>query len=239
MIGNILARLLKPDINENPFIYEIQGFKPLNYLRFLRGNKSVAKLYCGERIVEYPFVFRNLPVTGSKIFEFGAAKSALAFSLACLGYRVTALDIRDYEFSHPNLRFVRSDIFDFDTNERFDCVICVSTIEHVGFGHYGDSTERDDVAAMRKLRKLLKPYGILLLTTHFGEHYVGDWFRVYDSDHLSELLRGFYIEAMEFYMRSDSYVWKPTTMSQLEKIDCSEPKHGVNGIVCVKGIKRR
>jgi SAM-dependent methyltransferase len=230
MFNEVIIKLLKPLINENPFIYELDS--KLDFFNFLRG-KTKGKLYCGERVVEYPFVFRNLPPKCS-VFELGASKSALSFTLACLGYRVTALDVRNYEFTHPNLEFIKKDFFDFESDKKFDCVVAVSTIEHVGFGHYGDSNRVNDLKVMEKIKRLLRPDGVLLLTTHFGRYHVGSWFKVYDSEHLDELLDGFRVEVIEFYKRLNGYIWLPSTKEELEEKDCSKPKHGVDGIVCVR-----
>ncbi len=235
MFDNVLTKLLKPYINENPFIYEIKDNKLINFVRFLRGNTSVAKLYCNERIVEYPFVLRNLDLpVGSKVLEIGATMSALSFMLACLGHKVVALDVRDYEFKHPNLTFIKADFFDFKTNEVFDCIICVSVLEHMGLGFYGDKKVGTDIDAVNKMRQLLRDDGILLLTVPFGRYYECHWFRVYDSSRLRSLLDGFEIEVLEFYKRINEYVWLPTTSDELENIDSSEFKPRCEGVVCVK-----
>ncbi len=60
---------------------------------------------------------------------------------------------------------------DWETDETFDAVTCLSTIEHIGLGAYGESQseEGEDVAAMRRIRELAKPGGVLVLTVPYGE----------------------------------------------------------------------
>ena len=61
-----------------------------------------------ERIVEVPFVFRSLSSlpNGAKILELGCAQSYLAINMASIGYKVWAVDLVDYDLTHPNFRFM-------------------------------------------------------------------------------------------------------------------------------------
>src|SRR2546423_5725668 len=147
-----------------------------------------------ERIAEVPHVFRVLLrlEPGARILDVGAAESTVALSLASLGYDVTALDVRPYPFSHPRLRSIVAAVQEWETNERFDAVVCLSTIEHIGLGAYGQegSGERSDLVAMERMHALTKPGGLLVLTTRFGEAGSDDFQRTYDREGLDELLEG-------------------------------------------------
>ena len=76
-------------------------------------------------------------------------------------------DQRDYQ-EKPKFEFRKWDILD-DTEikpETFDYITCVSVIEHIGVGAYGDKVgEGADRVALFKLHKLLKTNGRLILTT--------------------------------------------------------------------------
>jgi hypothetical protein len=164
-----------------------------------------------ERIAEVPYVFAavaKLPL-GSTVLDVGAAESTVALSLASLGYEVTALDIRPYPFSHPRLRAVVGAVEEWETYERFDAVVCLSTIEHIGLGAYGDDArdERADLAAMRRMHELTKPDGLLVLTTRFGEPSVDDLQRTYDRAALDELLEGWSVEELTILRREDQTTW--------------------------------
>jgi SAM-dependent methyltransferase len=164
-----------------------------------------------ERIVEVPYVLRALATLdeGASILDVGAAESTLAVSLASLGYRVTALDIRPYPFTHPSLHAVLAPIQDWDENESFDAVVCVSTIEHVGLGAYGEprGANGTDLAAMRRMRELTKPGGLLVLTIPVGGTSVDEIQRTYDRAGLEALLGGWEVEDLTLARRQDQKTW--------------------------------
>jgi SAM-dependent methyltransferase len=167
--------------------------------------------HVNERAAEIPYVFRGLAglSPGARVLDVGAAESTVAFSLASLGYEVTALDPRPYPFSHPRLVTVTSALGDWDSDRVFDAVICLSTIEHVGLGAYGleAGQDRADLAAMRRLHELTRPGGRLLLTTRFGKAGADSFQRTYDRDGIAELLTGWKVEDETFVCRADDATW--------------------------------
>jgi SAM-dependent methyltransferase len=89
---------------------------------------------------------------------------------------------------------------------RFDLILCVSTVEHIGLPIYGQHEfPHGDILAMRHMRRLLAPGGRLLLTVPFGRAQVNPWFRVYDSPGLRRLKGGFRTLSAAFYrLRADA-----------------------------------
>jgi 2-polyprenyl-3-methyl-5-hydroxy-6-metoxy-1,4-benzoquinol methylase len=164
-----------------------------------------------ERIVEIPHVYRALARVepGASVADVGAAESLVALSLAFLGYDVTAIDLRPYPFEHPRLRSVATPIEDWKHDGSFDAIVCLSTIEHVGLGAYGEDAkdERADLAAMKRMRELTKPGGVLALTTRFGSAGVDELQRTYDRDGLDELLEGWQLEDLTLLRREDDTTW--------------------------------
>ena len=79
-----------------------------HHRRLVRFSQS-AEIHVNERIIEVPFVLQRLPKSG-RILDVGCSNSALSLQLACMGYQVTAIDVRHYPFSHPNLKFYQEDI---------------------------------------------------------------------------------------------------------------------------------
>jgi hypothetical protein len=56
----------------------------------------------------------------------------------------------------------------------FDLITCLSTIEHIGLGRYGDPLDPwGDVKIAASLRQLLRPGGIMLLSFPVGIGSVG------------------------------------------------------------------
>lgn len=80
-------------------------------LRFLYGLVAWNyELVVTERIVEIPFVLRNLDCPpGARILDFGCAESPVCLHLASLGYKVVGMDLNPYPFRHPNLQFLQGD----------------------------------------------------------------------------------------------------------------------------------
>ena len=81
---------------------------------------------------------------------------------------------------HPNFKQVITDLFDHKLpKESFDCIVSVSTIEHMGFGAFGDKVIPDaDVKAFEIVHELLKPGGIAIITVPAGSpnsEWLGPW----------------------------------------------------------------
>ena len=122
-----------------------------------------------ERIAEYPYVFSQLSRFPEikTVLDIGSAFSLLPIQLATLGYQVTGLDIIDSgDTYHPNFKQIVSDLFDNQIPDNsFDAVVSISTIEHMGFGVFGDKVIPDaDVKAFQIVHRLLKPGGIGIIT---------------------------------------------------------------------------
>jgi SAM-dependent methyltransferase len=181
-------------------------------LAYAEGDVRIGSI--NERIVEGPFTFRALSSLEppAAILDFGSVESTLPLSLAALGYRVCALDLRPYPFMHPNLEVVVSRLEDFDrAPASFDAITCVSTIEHVGLGWYGEVRQDVDAdrRAIERLGELLKPSGLLVLTVPFGRASVDGVQRVYDDAGLAALLDGWDVVTREVVRQHDATTWVP------------------------------
>jgi SAM-dependent methyltransferase len=166
-----------------------------------------------ERIVELPYVYRALArvYQGASVLDVGAAESTVAFSLASLGYDVVALDLHPYPFSHPRLRSVQADILEWEVDESFDVILCISTLEHIGLGAYGEKASSDNASAdglaVERFRALLPTGGILVLTVPFGAASNDETQRSYDRPGLERLLKGWKLEDITIVRRHDSLTW--------------------------------
>jgi 2-polyprenyl-3-methyl-5-hydroxy-6-metoxy-1,4-benzoquinol methylase len=205
-----VARILNHTVTHRGFPAQRNlWFNPPVSVCYREGDVVLGQV--NERIVEIPFVFQALAQVdaGATILDVGAAESTLAVSLASLGYHVTALDIRPYPLAHPSLETVVSPIQDWSHDEAFDVVICVSTIEHVGLGAYGEpqGDEDSDRAAMQRMRELTKPGGLLILTVSLGEAGVDEVQRTYDHAGLQALLEGWELEELTVARQLDPQTW--------------------------------
>lgn len=187
-------------------------FNPPVWLEYREGSVEVRSV--NERIAEVPFALRALaPLRPpARILDVGSGESTLPLSLASLGYSVTALDPRPLRLRHPLLETVESTLEAYSAEaSSFDAVFCISAVEHFGIGAYGEeATDPDaDLAALARLRELVKPDGLLVLTVPFGEPRPGPEQRVYDEERLGRLLDGWEVTERELVTRIDRRTWVP------------------------------
>lgn len=172
---------------------------------------DVALAWVNERVVEVPYTFQALcrVELGAKVLDVGATESTVCLSLATLGYEVTAVDPRPNPLEHERLRTVVEHIEQWDEDATFDAVVCLSTIEHVGTGDYGQDTNkrRVDLEAMKRMRELTRDGGLLVLTTAVGRAAADDSGRVYDQAGLDELLEGWDVAELRLVQRKDATTW--------------------------------
>ena len=235
--------------------FRVKFIEPMAYV--LKSNNPAVKVFMGviqvvsavpyffrgmfviemnERMVERPFLYQNLDLKkGSSILDFGCCMSRLSVELASLGYGVTGVDLNDYEFKHPNLTFIRGDFFDseFKDNE-FDAVLAVSSIEHAGLGHYNEKgREEGDFRLVKEIRRILKPGGRFIITVPFGTGGRTKSYRIYDSDRLDALLKGFKTDVEEHCIKKGR-CWIPADEKTAGGIDSSKGARAVAMVSCRK-----
>jgi cyclopropane fatty-acyl-phospholipid synthase-like methyltransferase len=198
-----------------------------------------------ERVVEVPFVWRNLDLPlGAKVLDFGCNESLLPVQLASLGYDVSGVDLLHYAYRHPAFRFQQRNLVGAFQSEAFDGITSVSVVEHIGLGGYGEEVvaRTTDVEVMEELYRILKTNGLLILTIPFGRKFTGSQYRVYDQKGVEELLSKFAVENVEFYRRSDKLYWMPCDHDEMKDLPSGEEpdnaSRSVNGVMCIKARKR-
>jgi SAM-dependent methyltransferase len=157
--------------------------------RDLTGDRDIEWSYVSARVGRYAGPGRN-------VLDFGAGSGFLTMAAACAGADVLAVDLmpRQFPLSYPSIRFRQTDVMSLnEAEQRFDVIMNCSTIEHVGLaGRYGASERLDgDIEAMLKLRRLLKPDGLMILTLPVGrDQVIFPLHRVYGRERLPRLLDG-------------------------------------------------
>jgi SAM-dependent methyltransferase len=190
----------------------LRGFK-----RGLRPKSEDGRDLTGDRDIEWSWVAARIPRGSGEAIDFGCGESPLGVVAAHAGFRVTAVDLGTVEwpYRHERLSFLQGDILELPLEDgRFDLVINCSAIEHVGIaGRYGvtEGHADGDLAAMARLRALLKPGGLMLLTIPVGTDAVfAPWHRVYGAERLPRLLEGFRVESREFWLKDSENRWAPS-----------------------------
>jgi SAM-dependent methyltransferase len=97
--------------------------------------------------------------------------------------------------------YVFGDLRDLDFRDsRFDSIACISTIEHIGMDNsmYAGPAEiarrgdpREFLLAVKELKRVLKPGGVLYITFPFGRYENHGWFQQFDSTLVDTLIEGF------------------------------------------------
>jgi len=188
---------------------------------------------CGERIVEYTFVYQSicslLTLSYScrrniKILDIGCCESNLAKTLAELGFDVIGIDINYCDICPARLLQANILETEFEPNS-FDIILAISTVEHIGLSCYGQKVQDNngDIITMQKIYRWLKPNGIAIITVPYGKPHHPPWFeRVYNKDTLFEhIVQNFEIVRLEVWCRPDleSDNWYPCSLDCVDK-DC-------------------
>jgi ubiquinone/menaquinone biosynthesis C-methylase UbiE len=127
-------------------------------------NPTRRWLHCTRRDWIVAAIRRYLPAGEKKALEIGPGSGVYLAMLASLFDRVTATDIEDAYLDHaqrladayPNLALLTDDITHSQlADASFDMILCSEVIEHVP----------DPESALKEMHRLLKPGGILILST--------------------------------------------------------------------------
>jgi hypothetical protein len=168
----------------------------------------------GDRDIEWSWVAANLPDGSGEALDFGPGGSWMGLLAARRGWRVTAVDLNPAEhfYRHPRLGFTIGDLLTLSLPaDFFELIINCSTVEHVGLaGRYGvtEDSSDGDLAAMQRLRWMMRANGRMLLTVPVGRDRVfRPWHRVYGRTRLPELLRGYKVISKEFWTKDADNRW--------------------------------
>ncbi len=174
----------------------------------------------GDRAVEWGWIAAEMFSGPGRALDLGSAGTNLPLIAALRGYEVIAVDLHhpDPPYEHPAVRCVQGDILELPLDEgSFDLVTNCSTVEHIGLsGRYGVEDDRRDadLAAMARLRALLKPDGRMLLTIPVGRDAVcAPYFRVYGEERLPRLLAGFETLSEAYWTKNRGNCWQTTTQT--------------------------
>jgi SAM-dependent methyltransferase len=191
----------------------------------------------GDRDVEWSYIAARLPMGTGQVLDFGCGSGNMAIHAIQKGHSVVALDLlpSNFPWSHPKLQMISGDLLTLDLPEsRFDYILNCSSIEHVGLsGRYGVVAEETDgdLAAMTKMRTLLKSSGKMLMTIPCGQDAtMVPWHRVYGPERLPKLLKRFTVEEQTFWLKRSDNRWYPANAQ--EALSYAPTSHPTSATQC-------
>jgi len=121
---------------------------------------------------------------------------------------VTTLDVRERQPCSAAETVLTSDAKKIAlTDNQFDAVVALCAIEHFGLGRYGDEFDLEaDRKAMSEMKRLLKPGGRLIFTTHITQGSPAIAFnahRIYSHEMIRKFCEGLVCEEERFYDRQN------------------------------------
>ena len=219
-------------------------YRIYSYFRMLKhgvARKSLEGIHdtldlAGDRDIEWSWIASQMPAGPGEALDFGPGGSYLGLIAARRGFNVTAVDLEAVKwcYIHHRLRFIQGDILKLPLPEgHFDLVLNCSTVEHVGLaGRYGviHSRSDGDLEAMSRLRELMKPDSIMLLTIPVGRDAVfAPLHRVYGLERLPKLLNGYIVEREEYWVKNERNEW---VLIDRQGALAREPQERLYGLGC-------
>lgn len=139
---------------------------------------------------------------GARVLEIGCAEADWMTPMLAErpDLQITGVDVRRCD--RPGTVIVGDVLTQAFPEAAFDAVVGVSSLEHIGLGHYGDPLDRiGDAKAVALAARWLKPGGWLYADVPYGADYrvVGTSHRQYDDRHLAERIVGPLTERQRWY----------------------------------------
>lgn len=178
---------------------------------------------------EYPYTIHphNYTWTNERSVELSIAGRALEDNKSCRTLEVGNVTKHYFETTHDVVdKYEKADgvfnvdVVDFSPKQKYEFVLAISTLEHVGWDR--DRKEPEKIlAAVEKLKQLLVPGGKLLITVPIGFNYFLDGF--INDDKL-----GF--DKVSFLKRTAACEWKQTDWSAVKDTKYNSPYSNANAI---------
>lgn len=184
-----------------------------------------------ERVVEIPWVLSRYRGE-RRVLDVGSS-FALPFYLDELR-RLRIEELHGVDLAPrtiPGLRLARADVRRMPyADGYFDLILCVSTLEHIGFVNvvYGIETPLDpegDLQALREMKRALAPAGRVLVTVPFGLAGDHGWFKQYDAAGWAALLARAGLRAVE----SECFAYSPEGWRPADAAELATTRYGDHG----------
>jgi hypothetical protein len=164
-----------------------------------------------ERCVELPVIWREV----AKFHD----KSVLEVGNVLAHYFHVNHDVVDkYEIAG---NVINEDIVEFVAENKYDLIVSISTIEHVGW----DESPRNVgkiIAAIEKLKQMIKPGGTIIITLPMGYN------EYMDGLIFNEALC---FDEVHYFMREDRDNWSEVSLDKMRGVKYGHPFRSANGLI--------
>ncbi|HZN05236.1 MAG TPA: class I SAM-dependent methyltransferase [Pyrinomonadaceae bacterium] len=158
------------------------------------------------RLIEIPWVLSRVRKldSGRRFLDAGSAFNydfvLTAPALKDKQLSIVTLAPEGQAFWQLGVSYLFGDLRDLDLRDnRFDAVACISTIEHIGMDNTmyaeGQVAQRSDpsefLLAVKELKRVLKPGGVLYISFPFGRYENHGWFQQFDAELVDTLIEAF------------------------------------------------
>ena len=204
--------------------YECDKLKDCALLQKIKKNQPPAS----DRFIEYPWMLANINIKDGRLLDIGSTICDNLFNTLPKTIEINGLNLNEIKFKNKEIKFKKGDIrkTDFPDNY-FDCITCISTLEHIGVsGRYNsDEDPEGDKKAITEIKRILKPGGTLLLTVPYGIKDVLPINKLYNQERLNNLLNGFSEINKEYKkFNQDWHVWLTTSEENASRTDMIKDK---------------
>ena len=162
----------------------------------------------GERHIEIQWMLDHLITPGTCI-DVGSFDSLYIWELVRKQWSVLRIDPRPFVTDIPFTNALCADVLNLSPEkvEQVDNIVCISALEHIGLGAYGQERTKDPIAtqkyAIKHMLNFLRPNGKLLITVPFGKYIDDGWYLVYDKGMVKNILNGKKVITEEYYTLLD------------------------------------
>ncbi len=214
-----------------------------------------------ERVVEYPWLFSQLPAQPGKMLDAGSALNHRFLleraPLANAELTIMTLAPEKRCFWERSISYVFGDLRQTSfASGSFDVIASVSTIEHIGLDntlyYTSDASKKETQPlgfkpAVAEFKRILKPGGLCLITVPYGRRGVHGWYQVFDSALVAQVIEAFApSEHVVEYFGYDDGGWARTTATDIADaeffdINAGQPytsdfAAGARGVACIRMV---